>query len=243
MRLIIIRHGDPIYDPDTLTPKGKREASILGPWLKRNYPDVKEIFVSPLGRAKETAMPISEAYGIPAKVLPWLKEFGPFTGFMKGSIPAYYGCWDYLPEDMEKEKDLYSLDFLSLPNIANSKVPSVYKETIDGLNKLLEEHGYTKKGTYLEVKNGNHDTIILVCHFGIECVILSYLLNCSPWVFFQGTIAKTTSVTYLVTEERRKGIASMRLQQFGEISHLREAGEEASFSGRYVECFDDEGRH
>lgn len=243
MRLIIIRHGDPIYDPDTLTEKGKREASILGKWLKKNFGDVKNIYVSPLGRAQETAKPIMDAYDLEAVTLPWLKEFGPFKGYMKGRIPAIYGCWDYLPKDMEAEKELYTEKWLELPQIANSKIPQTYKETIDGFDALLANHGYQKEGTYYKVIKPNHDTIVLVCHFGIECVLLSRLLNSSPWVFFQGTIAPTSSFTYLITEEREEGIASFRLQQFGDISHLREAGEEPSFSGRFVECFEDEGRH
>ena len=243
MRLLIIRHGEPIYNPDTLTEKGKKEAKILASFLKKNFPEIKYFYLSPLGRAQETAKPILEAFGKEGTTFPWLREFGPFPGYVRVTIPSTYGCWDYLPEDLDTEKELLTENWREVPRVKESLIPATYKEVCDGLDSLLETYGYKRKSTYYEVTKQSHDTICLVCHFGVESVILSHLMNCSPWVFLQGSISDPTSFTYIITEERRKGIASFRLQQFGDISHLREAGEEPSFSGRYVECFDDEGRH
>lgn len=53
MRLIIVRHGDPDYEKDSLTEKGWREAAILADRISRL--EVKEFYVSPLGRARDTA--------------------------------------------------------------------------------------------------------------------------------------------------------------------------------------------
>ena len=53
MRLLIVRHGDPDYEHDTLTEKGWREAELLSERLSKL--NVKEFYVSPLGRAKDTA--------------------------------------------------------------------------------------------------------------------------------------------------------------------------------------------
>jgi len=55
---------------------------------------------------------------------------------------------------------------------------------------------------------------------------------------WHGFCALPTSVTTLVTEERRKGIAYFRMLAFGDISHLYIAGEEPSFSGRFCETYD-----
>ena len=83
MKLLIIRHGEPIYNPDTLTEKGKREAKILASFLKKYFPEIRDFYVSPLGRAKETAEPILEAFGKEATTFPWLREFGPFPGYVR----------------------------------------------------------------------------------------------------------------------------------------------------------------
>ena len=53
MKILIIRHGDPDYAADSLTEKGWREAEYLSERLMKL--DIKEFYVSPLGRAKDTA--------------------------------------------------------------------------------------------------------------------------------------------------------------------------------------------
>ena len=53
MRLLIIRHGDPDYVKDSLTEKGWKEAALLAERIAKL--PVKEFYVSPLGRAKDTA--------------------------------------------------------------------------------------------------------------------------------------------------------------------------------------------
>ena len=47
MKLLIIRHGDPDYERDSLTEKGWREAAYLAERMAAT--DVKECYVSPLG--------------------------------------------------------------------------------------------------------------------------------------------------------------------------------------------------
>ena len=50
MRLLIIRHGDPDYEQDSLTPKGWCEAELLSERISKM--NIKDFYVSPLGRAK-----------------------------------------------------------------------------------------------------------------------------------------------------------------------------------------------
>lgn len=53
MKILIVRHADPDYSVDSLTKKGWREAEYLAERLSKLK--VKDFFVSPLGRAKDTA--------------------------------------------------------------------------------------------------------------------------------------------------------------------------------------------
>ena len=53
MKLLIIRHADPYYSIDSLTPTGWKEAELLSERLKKL--DIKDFYTSPLGRAKDTA--------------------------------------------------------------------------------------------------------------------------------------------------------------------------------------------
>ena len=73
MRILLIRHGDPDYVNDTLTEKGHREAALLA----EAAPDMNlgTCFVSPLGRAQDTAAYSLDKTGLTAETLDWLEEF------------------------------------------------------------------------------------------------------------------------------------------------------------------------
>ena len=108
---------------------------------------------------------------------------------------------------------------------------------------MLARHGYRHNGRVFDVVDGNHDTIVLFCHFGVEAVLLSHLLSVSPMPLWHNFVALPTSVTTVVTEEREQGIATFRVQQFGDLAHLYAAGEPPAFAARFCECFDDDTRH
>jgi len=58
MLFFFIRHGDPCYNPDSLTPLGLRQAEAIGRRLARY--GIDRIFASPMKRAMQTAQPLSE---------------------------------------------------------------------------------------------------------------------------------------------------------------------------------------
>ena len=73
MRILLIRHGDPDYINDCLTEKGRREASLLADLMEKET--VKDFFVSPLGRARETASYTLKRLKRTAEEKDWLREF------------------------------------------------------------------------------------------------------------------------------------------------------------------------
>ena len=108
----------------------------------------------------------------------------------------------------------------------------------EGIDNLLAKHGYVRSGPYYRAEHPNEDTIILFCHFGLECVVLGHLLHISPMLLWHGTCAAPTSVTTLTTEERRKGIAYFRMNAFGDTSHLYAADQPPAFAARFCETYD-----
>lgn len=104
--------------------------------------------------------------------------------------------------------------------------------------------GYVREGHYYRAEKANEDTLVFFCHFGVSCVLISYLLSISPLVMLQNFCAAPSSVSTIVTEERRKGIASFRMSSFGDISHLYAHQEPPSFAARFCETYDNkEQRH
>ena len=240
MKLLIIRHGDPDYSIDSLTKAGKIEAELLSERLKKL--DIAAFYTSPLGRAKDTATPTLKKMGREAEVLDWLREFPARivrTGETEPEIP-----WDWLPAVWTATPEFYDKDkWLSVPCFSDSNTAEKYKEVCSGLDALLEKHGYKREGNYYKAIRPNHDTVVLFCHFGLECVLLSHLMNVSPMILWHSTCALPTSVTTLITEERREGVAAFRMTGFGDISHLYAQDREPSFAARFCECFTDDTRH
>lgn len=244
MRLIIVRHGDPDYAKDSLTEKGWKEAALLADRITKL--DVKEFYVSPLGRAKATASLSLEKMGRTATECPWLREFN--ASIMRPDVAGRETiAWDWLPEDWTKNPFFYQSDsWWTDPVMMQGKAPHAdamgiydeYKWVTENFDKLLAKHGYVREGNLYLAKEPNRDTIVLFCHFGVECVLLSHLMNVSPMVLWHHFCAAPTSVTTIYTEERRDGIALFRTSSFGDISHLYVADEPPAFAARFCETYD-----
>ena len=72
MLLYIVRHGDPIYETDSLTERGKRQAEAVGKRIADSKID--RIFTSPMGRARMTAEPACRLLGLDYTVEEWAHE-------------------------------------------------------------------------------------------------------------------------------------------------------------------------
>lgn len=237
MKVLIVRHADPDYSVDSLTPKGWKEAECLSKRLSKLK--VKEYYVSPLGRAKDTASLTLEKVNRTATECEWLREFE--GHIIRPDSGAENIVWDWLPADWTTEEEYYRCDLWHQTEVMQAgQIQKEYDWVIKNFDALLEKHGYQREHNYYRAIKANNDTIILFCHFGVECVLLSHLLNISPMVLWHGFCAAPSSVTTIHTEERRKGIASFRVSSFGDISHLYAEGEEPAFAARFCECYDNE---
>ncbi len=240
MKLVFIRHGDPDYSIDSLTEKGWREAQLLAERVAKMKVDY--FYVSPLGRAKDTAKVSLEKLGRQAEELPWLREFAP--RIHRPDKEELKICWDWLPADWTKEENFYTeKHWMDADVFKEANVKDEYEWVTKSFDALLKEHGYERENRVYHVNRENEDTLVFFCHFGVTCVLLSHILGVSPMVLWHGMCAAPTSVTILNTEERREGTASFRMSTFGDISHLYVADEEPAFAARFCEVYHNEGRH
>lgn len=234
MKILIIRHGDPDYSIDSLTEKGWREAELLA---ERIAPmDIKAYYVSSLGRAQDTASVTLKKAGRTAETHTWMREYDVLIKDAYTGQPRL--AWDLLPADWTAVPEFYDKDkWYEVPVMKEAGMKAGLDNVWNGLDAILEKHGYKREGNYYRVIEPNEDTIAFFCHFGVECVMLAHLLGISPMPLWHGLIAAPTSVTTIATEERREGIASFRVSAFGDISHLYVAGEEPAFAGRFCEVY------
>ncbi len=234
MKILIVRHAEPDYAIDSLTEKGRREAELLSERLCRL--DVKAFYVSPLGRAQDTAAYTLRRMNRTARTLPWLHEFrGHCYDEMAGRDRI---CWDYRPRQWQPHALLYDPDrWLDDPLLQGGNVREIWQETVDGLDAILAEHGFHRDGPVYRCENNQPDTLVFFCHFGVGAAMVAHLCNIPPMLLWQGFCMQPSSVTTLVTEERVKGEAVFRCMSLGDLSHLYAAGERHSTAGLYPECY------
>lgn len=236
MKLLFIRHGEPDYEHDSLTPEGFREAEYLAARLSQL--DIAEIYVSPKGRAKATAAPTAEKTGKTPIELNWLKEFTipvkrPDKNGEVINIP-----WDWLPQDLAQSPALLDpVKWRENSVFVEAGVGEAYDRIVSEFDSLIASHGYVRDGMIYRVESANTDTLVFFCHLGLACLLMSHLMNCSPMVLWQGTCLAPSSVTTMCTEERRPGIAVIRALSIGDTSHLYKNDVEPSFAGRFCEIY------
>ena len=241
MRIVFVRHCEPDYEIDSLTPKGWREAKLLADRVS-NW-NVDAFYESPLGRAHDTARTCLDARRELGKnhdvtVLPWLKEFYyqlkmPVTG-------ADAMCWDLMPSYFNGNKELHDKDsWCDTPLMVSGDIRSEYEHVIKEFDKLLKDYGYERlPDNSYKVNEHNDKTIVMFCHFGIAALLTGHLTGIAPTCLWQGFFMAPSAVTIIGSEEREKGIASFRVQEFGSVSHLTANNEPVSSSGYFAEVLD-----
>jgi len=256
MKLLFIRHGDPDYENDTLTEKGKVEARLLADIIDRF--GIDEIYQSPLGRAKDTAAYSLKKLNKKAVTLDWLQEFPAKIdpNISAEAMEAYANAlkideetgryktrilWDILPSYYGKHPELFDNEaWKNSALVKDSNMVELYDSVIGSFDKLLEDNGYVKDGMAYKAINNTDKTIAFFCHYGLSSLLLSRILNVSPFVPWHFMAMAPTSVTEVVSEERQKGIATFRANKIGDISHLMIGNEPASFSCRFCELYENE---
>ena len=254
MRLLFIRHGDPNYENDTLTNKGKIEAQLLADYIGRY--SIDEIYVSPLGRAQDTATYTKNTLLKKSTTLNWLQEFpGQVNANLSKDVQQAFSTelvynqttkqyaprimWDILPSYYANHPELFDVNkWKDSPLFLGGDVIKQYDEVITQFDSFILQHGYKKNGLIYNVEMNNSKTIAFFCHYGITSILLARLLNISPFIPLQFTALAPTSITEVVTEERQKGIGIFRTLRAGDISHLSIGNEEPSFSARFCETFE-----
>ena len=181
MILFFIRHGDPIYDPDSLTPLGHRQAEAIGRRLARYGLD--EIYVSSSARAIETSIPTRELLKMDATVLDWTNES---HAWRQMSLMTEDGrrVWGFTRPDIRElftSKEIRALGekWYTHPYLQDTTLPEGYLRIKNHTREFLASQSYVwdeEKGQYRnEVQNDKR--IALFAHHGFGVTFLSSVLD------------------------------------------------------------------
>ena len=180
MLLYYVRHGDPIYNPDSLTPLGERQAEAVGHRLSQAGLD--RVFSSPSRRAILTAKPTCEMLHLTPTEVAFAGENVAAKYFF-----SYLDQKRWIFQDPEIIPLFHSTEVLSLghewyryPAFAEhprfSEGVAYYYDQVDAFFAELgyEHERYT--GRYRAVRS-NQEHVALFAHAGFGVAFLSTLLD------------------------------------------------------------------
>ncbi len=205
MILLIVRHGDPIYDPDSLTPLGHRQAAALADRMAVHGLD--EIYSSPMIRAQQTAEPTARRLGLPVRIEEWMSEMLAWQE-MSADLPDGRHTWLFHQENTAINTDEAAElgdRWYEAPCFALRDMKSAYQRIADASDAFLARLGYVREGRRYRIEAPSEKRVAAFCHQGFGTTWLSWLLRVPPPVFWGSFDVTHTGVTVLRFDNRPSG--------------------------------------
>ena len=222
MLLYIIRHGDPIYETDSLTPRGVRQAEALSRRLSVN--GVDEIYSSPLGRAVQTAKPSADIFKLDIIIEEWMSEKLIWDELSiineKGQRTWFHACQNtnlFLSGDVLRPDWYNHAQAMKCPGAKKS-----YERIQAASDDFTQRLGYKREGDVYKIIEPSIKRIAAFCHAGFGTAWLSYLLSVPPLVFWAGFDLSHSGVTILDFANNKDGLTSPRCLVHSDMSHIYE---------------------
>lgn len=220
MHLYVIRHADPDYSHDTLTPQGVKEAQALARRMARV--GLTHLYSSPVPRALLTSQAIAELSPLPIAREDWLVEPSYLTVVQDGST---YKIWDLYGEHVRSREPPPSQETWNrVPPFNAPEVGEMWRGFRRRADEFLAGHGYVREGGRYRVRNRNRHRIALVGHNGTVLLFLAHLLELPLSLVWCGFFAWPASVTVFFLEEHSDTWATPRALNVADVSHLYAAG-------------------
>jgi len=235
MRLYIIRHADPDYSIDSLTPAGHLEAAALADRMA--VLGLDEIYTSPLGRARATAKYTADLLGMEPVVLEWTRELHKWHV----DVPELHGpvtcVWDAHAHHIRQlEPPMSTSNWHEYTPFDNPAFKEGYEKIRKESDAWLETLGYRRLNGSYQVVQGNRKKIAVFCHGGFGLTWLAHLLEIPLPLMWGGFFLYPSSVTTVLFDERPAGYATPRCVGLADVSHLYAKGLSPQPSGIKANC-------
>ena len=224
MLFFYIRHGDPIYDPDQLTPRGKRQAEAVAKRLCLH--GIDKIYASTSTRAIETATPTSEIMKKDIELVDFANE----KHVWEGLTVERNGKRDWVFQDKEiknlfTEPEVVNLGFNWYDHPELKEYKDGYKKIYKNTAEFFKTLGYEKienTGRYKVIKE-NNERVALFAHQGFGLAFLSSVLDIPYPSFSRHFDMWHTGVT-VIEFKNEDGFSVPRVLTLSNDSHLYREG-------------------
>ena len=233
MLLYIIRHGDPNYEKDCLTPKGILQAEAVGKRIAASRID--RIFSSPMGRARQTAEPACRLLGLDYTVEEWTHEIEDerLTIDPDGNRTSISNIQNSLLLE-NGNINLPFDDFMKAPYMCKTQMDKKCKFIWDNGKEFLERLGYKEENGVYKILNPNEERVALFCHAAFSRAWISMLLHIPLHIMWAGLDYAHTGVTVLEFKNYENGYTSPKCLCYSDLSHFYKDGPDMGFNNRII---------
>ena len=227
MLLFYVRHGDPCYKPDSLTPLGERQAEAVAKRLALF--GVDKVYSSTSTRAAQTARPTCELLSLPCTELDAFNEsYAVKEAMLRGVKPSTprtrFWPWEH-PEvgELLLSREVRALGDCWYEHPALSYIRACYERLDRETQAFLSSLGYEydeKRGAY-RVTESSYERVALFAHEGVGKFFLSSVLHIPFPMFSKQFELCHTGVTAIEFKESEGGgIATPHVLSLSNDSHL-----------------------
>ncbi len=223
MLFYLIRHGDPDYQNDTLTPLGWRQAEALS--RRFSLHGLDRIYSSPLKRAQDTAKPTSEVLHLPVGIEDWASETHAWED-MAGALPDGNNGWVFIQKQFEiLNEETVKLDWENwweAPcfSTLRDRIKKGFERMQAASDDFFARQGYVREGRRYRVEKPNDDRVALFCHQGFSMEFLPVLLQIPPQYTFAGFDFSHSSVSVFEFRNDESGYTMPRCLCLSDLSHI-----------------------
>ena len=227
MLFFYIRHGEPIYDPDSLTPLGHLQAQALAKRLARF--GIDEIYASTSTRAQQTALPTAQLLNKEIISMDWCNE-----RYASSELHVKVGeddkfAWAFQQEEYRRlfvSEEVRSMgrNWINHPKL--SRFEKGIKRISDETNAFFAKFGYVHdadNGCYYYDGEDDNRRIALFAHQGFGLAFLSCVLDI-PYPEFCTRFNLCHSSMTVIEFQANKGIVVPRVLELSNDSHIYAEG-------------------
>lgn len=235
MLLYYIRHGDPVYKPDSLTPLGQKQAEAVAKRLAVH--GIDEVYTSTSNRAILTGQPLCDILKLTPTELDWCNEkyaHRYFSAQMEdGTRNFAFARPDLKRLFVGSEIRALGDKWYEHPALAEGRFAEGVEFYNTHTDAFLAEHGYCRDGEehwYIPTAP-NEKRIAIFAHWGVGGAIMSHILGI-PYPQFVASIALSHSTMSVIEFKVRDGIVIPQALTYGNDSHLYREGLPTKFENR-----------
>ena len=220
MKILFIRHGDPNYKDNCLTPLGHLQAEALAERLAADGKKYDRIYTSNYGRAVETAEHTAQKLGMPVTVLDFMHEISSGLPEMTKEEKREYSPWVAAEQLVRQGYVLAQYDFDGFKYWNEGRFRESHLRVTSGFDGWMKELGYEREGLCYRCTAKNDETLLVFAHGGSISCLIAHFLGVNPFVATQYIRINCTAINEIWFKGEEGELVIPEIRSVNDHSHM-----------------------